>query len=265
MGRSKFTSIIVTYNSAGTIANLLSDLHSACPNGLVMVIDNASTDQTIDIVNSQYPQVQLVRNAQNLGYARAVNQGVERCNTDYVFILNPDIRIQSPRVITKMVKRLDGSPITGVTGPLQYKMKNGRKHLNFNCTYLGWRAFRGYLYYQRHHQWPSHKPLRVPLLNAGCIMIRRSAFIQIGGINPKYFLYGEDPDLGLKLHLYGYECWLLPSISVIHYREGSFRTLTAKQRWQIRWQAIGNISHAFLMGWLRILFNKMPLNKTTSH
>lgn len=255
--KNKFTSVVISYNSAGTIAKLLSDLLVACPGVQVMVIDNASTDQTIDIVNNQFPEVQLVRNKQNLGYAKAVNQGVERCSTEYVLILNPDIRIPSPQVISEMINWLDGSPITGATGPLQYKDGKRGKYLNFICSYLDREALHGYLYHQVHRKWPSPEPIRVPLLNAGCIMVRRSAFKQVGGINPNYFLYGEDPDLGLKLYHHGYECWLLPSVSVIHYREKSLHTLKPKQRWSIHWQAVGNIGHAFLTGWWRILLGKL--------
>jgi GT2 family glycosyltransferase len=257
MMQNKLTYVVISYNSAETIAKLLSDLRTICPNAPVMVIDNASTDQTIDLVNSQFPEVQLVRNENNLGYAKAVNQGVERCSTEYVFILNPDIRIHSSGVISEMIKWLDGSPNSGATGPLQYKAGKRGERLNFICSYLGWEALRGYLYYQIHRKWPSPNPIRVPLLNAGCIMVRRSAFQQVGGINPEYFLYGEDPDLGLKLYHHGYECWLLPGVSVIHFREKSLRTLDAKERWSIHWQAVGNISHAFLTGWWRILVGKI--------
>jgi N-acetylglucosaminyl-diphospho-decaprenol L-rhamnosyltransferase len=256
LGQCKLTILIVSYNSAATIADLLSDLRMVCSNKQVIVIDNASMDQTIDIVRGNFPEVQLVRNRQNLGYARAINLGVELSSTPYVFILNPDMRIQSHSVISVMEKFLDDFPTTGATGPIQYMSENEGNRLNFICSYLGWKAFRGYLYFQRYHTWPSQEPIRVPLLNAGCIMIRRSAFVQIGGINPKYFLYGEDPDLSLKLRHHGYECWLLPSVAVIHYRESSMRTLNTKQLWHVRWQAIGNISHAFLTGWWRMLVAK---------
>lgn len=256
MGQQKLTSVIVSYNSAATITDLLSDLRMVCSNQPVMVIDNASTDQTVDIVSSQFPEVQLVRNRQNLGYARAVNLGVELSSTPYVFILNPDIRILSQHVITIMVNFLEDFPAAGSAAPIQYITTNEGYRLNFICSYLGLESFRGYLHFQMYRTWPSQDPIKVPLLNAGCIMIRRSAYLKIGGINPKYFLYGEDPDLGLKLRHYGYDSWLLPGVSVIHYRESSLQTLNTKKRWHIRWQAVENISHAFLTGWWRILVGK---------
>jgi N-acetylglucosaminyl-diphospho-decaprenol L-rhamnosyltransferase len=200
--------------------------------------------------------VQLMRNDQNLGYARAVNLGVKLSSTPFVFILNPDIRILSHHVITGMVNFLEDFPTAGSAAPIQYITMNEGYHLNFICSYLGLESFRGYLHFQMYRTWPSQDPIKVPLLNAGCIMIRRSAYLKIGGINPKYFLYGEDPDLGLKLHYHGYESWLLPGVSVIHHRESSLQTLNAKKRWLIRWQAVGNISHAFLTGWWRILVGK---------
>jgi N-acetylglucosaminyl-diphospho-decaprenol L-rhamnosyltransferase len=256
MGQQKLTSLIVSYNSSTTITDLLKDLRLVCSKQPVIVVDNASTDQTVDIVSCQFPEVQLVRNQQNLGYARAVNLGVELSSTPYIFILNPDIRILSHHVITVMVNFLEGFPTAGSAAPIQYITTNKGYRLNFICSYLGLKSFIGYLHFQLNHAWPSQDPIKVPLLNAGCIMVRRSAYIKTGGINPKYFLYGEDPDLGLKLRHSGYESWLLPGVSVIHYRESSLRTLNTKQRWHIRWQAAGNISHAFLTGWWRLLVTK---------
>jgi N-acetylglucosaminyl-diphospho-decaprenol L-rhamnosyltransferase len=249
LAQRKLTSVIVSYNSAATIADLLSDLRKVCSNQPVMVIDNASTNQTVDLVSCQFPEVRLVRNRQNLGYGRAANLGFKLSNTPYVFILNPDIRILSHHVIIVMVNFLEDFPFAGSAAPIQYILRNEGNRLNFTCSYLGWKSFKGYLHFQMYHTWPSQDPIKVPLLNTGCIMIRRSAYLKIGGINPKYFLYGEDPEIGLKPRHSGYESWLMPGVSVIHYRESSLRTLSKKQHWHIHWQAVGNISHAFLTGW----------------
>lgn len=261
MEQPKITTLIVTYNSADVISDLLADLRMFCPLSPVIVIDNASSDQTVEIVRQQYPETRLVQNDQNLGYSRAVNLGFAICDTPYVFLLNPDIRVPTSEVITEMVNWLDSSPQTGATGPIQYKIENQGYQLNFTCSYWSLKAFWGYTYFHIHHKWPSPQAIRVPLLNTGCILVRHTAYKQIGGINPNYFLYGEDPDLGMKLKRYGYECWLLTNVFVIHYREKSLHTLTAKQRMRTRWQAAWNISDAFLSGWGRILIDKITFKK----
>ena len=107
MKQIKYTSLIVSYNSSEVIPFLLADLFSINPTGPVIIIDNASTDQTVEIIKQQFPQALLIQNTENLGYAKAVNQGFEFCDTPYVFVLNPDIRIPSASVITALVDYLD--------------------------------------------------------------------------------------------------------------------------------------------------------------
>jgi GT2 family glycosyltransferase len=92
---SSFTSLIVTYNSANEVLNLLADLHAHVPTHRIIIVDNASKDETARVVQKRFPQVELIRNATNVGYAKAVNQGFDLCDTEYVLLLNPDIRITS--------------------------------------------------------------------------------------------------------------------------------------------------------------------------
>ncbi len=261
MDQIKSANLIVTYNSEKEISSLLADLHTVNPGSPVVVIDNASTDNTVEIIKNYYPAVQLIQNTQNLGYAKAVNFGFDLCSTPYVFLLNPDIRIPNSGLITEMINWLDHSPLTGAIGPQQCMVKNDSMHFNFTTSHWGFRSFINHVYYRLQHKWLFSKPIRVPMLNAGCLMIRRTAFIQVGKLNPHYFLYGEEPDLGLKLRRYGYECRLLPNTYVIHYREKSLQTLSGNQRWRIRWQAARNISHAILTGWARIITDYLTFTK----
>jgi N-acetylglucosaminyl-diphospho-decaprenol L-rhamnosyltransferase len=219
MEHNNVSCLIVTYNSEEVISNLLTDLFRIIPDGPVIVIDNASSDQTVCIIHNQFPGVQVIQNVRNVGYGRAVNQGVEMCHTPYIFVLNPDISIPDSQTVTELVDFLEASPLAGATGPLQYTVDQNGMGLNFICSYWSWRSFTSYIYYRSQQQWPAKEPIKVPFLNAGCIMIRRSVFIKVGKLNPKYFLYGEDPDLGLKLVRHGYESWLLPNVSVVHFRE----------------------------------------------
>jgi GT2 family glycosyltransferase len=265
MDQIKFTSLIVTYNSAHEISDLLGDLRMCAPSCPVIVVDNASQDQTVDGISEQFPEVRLIRNSQNLGYARAVNQGFDHCSTKYVFVLNPDIRIPGPQVIEAMLGCLEHSPQVGAVGPLQFTVEENGLGLRFNSSHWGSRAFGVYLSYQLHHNWSSAQPIRASLINAGCMLLRRSAFEQVGRFNPKYFLYGEEPDLCLKLRRYGYECWLLPNVHVIHYRQRSLHTVPARERLCIRWQSIWNISDAFLTGWWWIFLDNLTGNKPNAN
>jgi GT2 family glycosyltransferase len=256
-----FTSLIVTYNSAADILNLLTDLHTHVPANRIIVIDNASKDETVEVVQRWFPHVQLIRNIVNVGYAKAVNQGFALCDTEYVLLLNPDIRIPSPQLFSEMESCLHHSRQIAAAAPLQFKNDEQKNSLNLTWSYSTPNAFRLYLAFWLQRKWVLTTPIRVTLLNAGCLFIRRAAFEQVGKLDEKYFMYGEEPDLFLKFRRYGFECYLLPNVSVTHYRERSLMTRPALQRLQIRFQAVCNVADAFITGWANLMLDKLAVSK----
>jgi GT2 family glycosyltransferase len=254
--------LIVTYNSASEISNLLDDLHSYMPDNKIIVIDNASQDETVDVIQEHFPEVHLIQNARNLGYAKAVNQGFELCNTEYVLLLNPDIRITSSQLFDELGRCLKHSRQIAAAAPLQFKSNDEKRYLNFTWSYSTLDAFKVYLSFLLQGNQAFSEPIRVTFLNAGCLFIRRSAFEQVGRLNEKYFLYGEEPDLFLKFRRYGLDCYLLPNVAVTHYRERSLMTRPALQRLQIRLQAAWNVTDALINGWTNMLLDKLVLKRT---
>jgi GT2 family glycosyltransferase len=96
------------------------------------------------------------------------------------------------------------------------------------------------------------------------LFIRRSAFEQVGKLNEKYFMYGEEPDLFLKFQRHGWECYLLPHVAVTHYRERSLMTRPVLQRLQLKCHAAWNIADALINGWARILLDKLVVKRSPS-
>jgi GT2 family glycosyltransferase len=254
-----FTSLIVTYNSAEEVLDLLSDLHSHAPVNPIIVIDNASRDGTAGMIQKHFPGVQLIRNATNVGYPKAVNQGFGLCDTEYVLLLNPDIRIGSPQVFSEMELCLKHSHQIAAAAPLQFKNDKKKNILNLTWSYSTPEAFKVYLSFLWGQKQVFTGPIRVTLLNAGCLFIRRSAFEQVGKLNEKYFMYGEEPDLFLKFRRHGFACYLLPHMAVTHYRERSLKTMPTLERLRIKFQAVRNLMDAFLAGWARIMLDKLWL------
>ncbi|NUM43186.1 MAG: glycosyltransferase family 2 protein [Anaerolineales bacterium] len=248
-----FTALIVTYNSEDEISTLLTDLRSYPHPPRTIVIDNASQDQTVERVRAQFPEVQLIENAQNIGYARAVNQGIALCPTDFVFLLNPDIHIPSPTLFPALLACLAPSPRIAVAAPLQFKQTGETRSLNFTWSYIAPSALRIFLAHRFHWGHPDPTPRPVTFLNAGCLLIRKSAFMHVGKLNEKYFLYGEEPDLFLKLKRFGYECRLHPGEAVIHHRERSLNTVPSLKRLRFRVRGWLNILDALINGYFQLL------------
>ncbi len=252
-----FTNVIVSYNSRRDLPALLLGLRRYAPSSSSIVIDNASPDGTADLIQSEFPEVRLVRNPTNVGYARAVNQGFSMCQTRDVFLLNPDICIHSADLFLALSASLQSAPCVAVAGPLQFKDEGLRPHLNFTWSYWTPRAFQLYLQYLLGRK-PGHgDPLRVSFLNAGCLFVRRSAYEAVGGLNEKYFLYGEEPDLFLKLLRFGYECRLVPAAAVTHAREQSLRSVPSLHRLRFKLAGVRNIADAVIRGALALLWDRL--------
>ncbi|MFH1184143.1 MAG: glycosyltransferase family 2 protein [Chloroflexota bacterium] len=257
MKPSGFTNVIVTYNNRADVPDLLSDLQLHAPASQTILVDNASPDRTADLVQSRFPDVQLVRNAVNVGYARAVNQGFGLSESPQVFLLNPDIRVRSAAVFEALQRCLEREPRVAVAGPLQFKDDGKRLHLNFTWSYWTPQAFEVYVSHALGRPPRATGPLKVAFLNAGCLFIRRPAFEAVGRLNEKYFLYGEEPDLFLKLMRHGFECRLVPGVSVSHAREQSLRSVPSFQRLRHRLRGGLNIADAVIRGTANIMLDRL--------
>jgi hypothetical protein len=258
-----FTNVIVTFNSRAHVPGLLADLRHHAPGSTTILVDNASPDKTANLVQSEFPEVHLVRNAANVGYARAVNQGFGMADTPYVFLLNPDIRIPSSAVFHSLRQCLEDNAAIAVAGPLQFKEGRRRPHLNFTWSYWTPQAFSIYLAYLLGRV-PSHSgPVKVSFLNAGCLFVRRSAFDAVGRLNEKYFLYGEEPDLFFKLLRFGLECRLVPGASVTHAREQSLRSVPSFRRLMFKAVGVRNIADAVIRGIANLAVDRL-LRRTPS-
>ena len=257
MKPTDFENVIVTYNNAADVPGLLSDLQLHAPAARTIVVDNASPDGTADLVMSRFPKVRLVRNAVNVGYARAVNQGFGLSHSPQVFLLNPDIRIPSAAVFEALQECLEREPRVAVAGPLQFKDDGRRPHLNFTWSYWTPQAFEIFASYALGRPPRATGPLKVAFLNAGCLFIRRSAFEMVGRLNERYFLYGEEPDLFLKLMRHGFECRLVPGVAVNHAREQSLRSVPSFRRLRYRLRGVVNIADAVIRGTANIMLDRL--------
>lgn len=258
---SRFTNLIVTYNSANEISDLLSDLRNLAlyAASRVIVVDNASRDQTVALVATRFPEVCVAQNARNVGYARAVNHGFGLSSTEYVFLLNPDIRILDPTFFSTMLECMERNPNIAAAGPLQFQQAGDRRWLNFTWSYWSQRGLAVFLSHMPRLRSGSRfdAPISTRFLNAGCLLIRRSAFVGVGKLSERYFLYGEEPDLFLKFWRHGYECKLHPGIEVIHFREQSLRTLPSVRRCLVKFWSVFNIGDAILRGCANMMLDRL--------
>src|SRR5687767_11382526 len=109
--------IIVSWNTAGLLENCLASILADPPASPfeIWVVDNASSDGTPRMVREKFPQVHLIENHENVGFARANNQAIQQCTGKYILLLNPDTLVSSA-ALQALIDFLDSHPKAGATG-----------------------------------------------------------------------------------------------------------------------------------------------------
>ncbi|MBI4313519.1 MAG: glycosyltransferase family 2 protein, partial [Candidatus Omnitrophica bacterium] len=216
--------IVVNWN---TRASLDGALRSLSPTDLphplkIVVVDNASTDDSVEWVRSRHPQVHLIANSKNLGFGAAVNQAAALAQQPYLLIMNADV-LCSPSAIAALAAFLDGHPKAGCAGP-QLLNPDGTLQLSWGKDPALLNEFIQRHWWRRLEQEKGQRRLRqvaglsqkVDWVLGACFLIRKSAFDQIGRMNESYFMYFEEADLFRRLRKKGWEIWYLPGAQAIH-------------------------------------------------
>ncbi|MCD4690300.1 sugar transferase [bacterium] len=220
--------IIVGYNSAEPLRECLRSLEG-CGDRLAretILIDNASADDTVDMVRREFPGVAVYQNGANVGLARAVNRGIRESVGRYVLVLNPDIEVRSG-ALDELVAFMDATPGAGLAGS---KLINEDASLQLSCRsfYTFWtlllrRTFLGKVFRQsraiRRHlmlDYDHEDPSEVDWVLGACMIVRRSAMADVGPMDERFFLYFEDVDWCYRMWRGGWKVWYVPASTMNH-------------------------------------------------
>lgn len=220
---------IVNWNTRGMLFGCLKSVY-ATADGLqfeVFVVDNASTDGSQAMVRERFPQVHLIENQENVGFACANNQAIRRGRGRYVLLLNSDTEVY-PGALKTMVRFMDVHPQAGACGP---QLVNPDSSLQISCHPIltPEREFWRLLFLDRlwrratyaQERWDPETPRRVEVVKGACLLLRREALDQVGLLDEQYFMYTEEMDLCYRLAQAGWQLWWVPGAVVKHYGEAS--------------------------------------------
>ena len=218
--QASITVVIVTYCSRGTIGEALDAQREAVDGGLarVVVVDNASTDDTAAFIEESYPWVTLIRSKENLGYGRGCNLGFEQATTPYVLICNPDA-VVSASAMGSMLDFLERTPQAGIVAPAIREGGASLQDAGLMTTpgsLLRSALAMGDAYRQRRTIKPGEKPFRTDWVCGAVMLIRSELFRALGGFDPRFFLYFEETDLCRRASARGAELWALGEAVVDH-------------------------------------------------
>ncbi len=239
----QLSAIVISYNGEQFLGDCLSTLIDELKgiNGEVLVVDNGSTDRSISLIQDKFPQVRLIANASNIGFAAAVNIGLSESRGEYLFILNQDLRFRSG-VVSSLLARIRSDPRIGIIGP-KFVGFDGRlqrcarafpsyRHVLYEALFLS-RLFPTHREFGSWRMgWFDHESERfVDQPMGSAMLIPRRVVDEVGTLDEHFPIYFNDVDFCRRLHLAGYRRLYYPTAVVEHYVGGSAR------KWPVRMKA----------------------------
>jgi len=235
----KLSVIIVNYNVRAYLEQCLRTVFEALKgvDGDVFVVDNQSTDGSVEMVREKFPQVKLIANTENVGFSRANNQAIRESAAEYVLLLNPDT-VVGEDVFHKVVAFLDAHPKAGglgvkmIDGTGQFLPESKRglptPAVAFYKIIGLTRLFPKSKVFGRYHlgHLPENQAAPIEILSGACMFLRKKTLDEVGLLDESFFMYGEDIDLSYRITMGGYENWYLPEARIIHYKGESTKKST---------------------------------------
>jgi GT2 family glycosyltransferase len=217
--------VVVSFETRDTLLAALAPLHAPGSTGVeLVVVDNASTDGSVEAVRARHPAARVLANATNVGFARACNQGWRASRAPLVLFLNPDAALP-PGALETLAALVEARPDVGIAGP-RTRSSDGTIQVSTGpdlSLRSEWRQRRlvrgvarrdaGFLAQAEARHAREHEP---DWVSGACLMARREALTAVGGFDERFFLYEEDADLCRRVRGRGWRVVFTPAVEVRH-------------------------------------------------
>jgi len=251
----KLSIIIVNYNVRHFLEQCLNSVNKAIQNidAEIFVVDNISSDDSVEMVKSTFPNVKLIENKENVGFSKANNQAIKLAQGEYILLLNPDTVVEED-TFEKCIEFMDQHPDAGGLG---VKMIDGNgvflpeskrglptpavsffKIFGLSALFPKSKRFAKYhLGYLKNNEINE-----VEILSGAYMWMRKSVLDKTGYLDETFFMYGEDIDLSYRIIKEGYKNYYFPKAKIIHYKGESTKK--------------GSINYVFVFYKAMIIFSK---------
>ncbi len=243
--------IIVNWNTRDILGDCLGSVYSDAPRPdcETIVVDNASGDGSAEMVEREFPQVRLIRNGENRGFAAANNQGIAVARGRYILLLNSDTLLIED-VLRKAVEFGDSHPKAAVAG---CRVLNPDGTLQRTCfmfpsvlnmllaaTYLYKLMPRSRFFGRERMTWWDRNDERQVDVVTGCFMlVRREAIEQVGAMDERFFMYAEETDWCYRFKQAGWQVWFTPCGRIVHLGGQSSKPVKGAMLIQLRLSILG--------------------------
>lgn len=217
--------IIVSWNTASLLENCLASILGNPPTSPfeIWVVDNASSDSSSQMVREKFPQVRLVENHENIGFARANNQAIQQSMGKYTLLLNPDTLVK-PVALQALIDFLNEYPEAGAAGARILNPDGSLQigsHPRPTLSRELWRLFHldTFFPYAEYPaaKWKTSQPQEVDVLIGACLLVRKDVLNHVGFLDEDYFMYSEEVDLCYRIQRAGWRLFWVPQSEVIHF------------------------------------------------
>lgn len=238
----KLSIIIVSWNVRKELLNCLGSIRKNPPSCSyeIIVVDNASTDNTIGVAQRDFPEVELIISETNRGFAAANNLGIQKSRGQYIFFLNPDTIVRS-RSLDSLINFMDENKDVGVCGPKLLNLDGSfqesirgiptfraalHRHTAFKYLYIFKGMYRKWV--MRDHAYD--KQTDVDQVMGAALMTRRSIIDQVGAMDERFFMYYEEVDLCYRIKKAGWRIVYVPESEITHIGGSSSGQIPAEKR-----------------------------------
>ena len=235
--------IIVSYNVREFLEQALLSIQRATCNlsSEIFVVDNNSMDGSAEFVRRSFPEVKLLANAENLGFAAANNLALDQASGRYICLINPDTIVQED-TFTTLISFCEKHPEAGAVG---CKILNSDGTLQLACRRsvpTPWVAFskiiglarlfpRSPLFGRYNLTYLDENQVsEVEAISGSCMLLRKEVIDQVGKLDESFFMYGEDLDFCFRIHSAGWKIFYVPQTRIIHFKGESSKRSPFEQR-----------------------------------
>lgn len=238
----KLSIIIVSWNVCEDLLKCIRSIknHKHSFTFEVIVIDNASSDDTVGMIQKEFPEITLIGNHDNRGFAAANNQGINVSQGEYILFLNPDT-ILHPKSLDILIEFMDSNEDVGACGPKllnaddtiqdsvrRFPSFRGALHRHTAFKFLG--VFKGKYKKWVMYDFNNDEQIDVDQVMGAALMVRKSVIEQVGAMDERFFMYYEEVDLCHRIKKAGWRIVYIPQSVITHIGGGSSGQIPVNKR-----------------------------------
>lgn len=230
---------IVNTNNCSLVRDCLNSIYQNTTRTTfeIIVVDNASNDGSVEMIEREFPLVRLVKNVMRQGYGYSHNRGVEVSKGEFVLIFNEDM-VVLPNALDLMFEKIKSNPQIGVVGCRLLNSDGSLQHSCFKFFTLWGEALEALIPYNLFFKkskwrrqmmfWDHNQEREVDVVMGCCMLVPRKIFESAGKFDPHFFVYSEESDLCRRIKNLGYKVVFIPDAKIIHIGGQTSKTMSLK-------------------------------------